>query len=110
MEGIYDLELLQEKKVTEKGLLLYFSTESCSVCKVLKPRVEELLLESFPKISSFYIDVDKSPLVSGQHQVFTIPTILLYFDSREHARFSRNISIHQLEDAIRKSYSMIFNK
>ena len=96
--------------MTEKGLLLYFSTESCSVCKVLRPKVEELLRESFPEIASFYIDVDKSPLLSGQHQVFTIPTILLYIDSREHARFSRNISIHQLEDAIRKPYSLIFKR
>jgi len=109
MQGIFDFELLKEKKETEKGLLLYFSNESCSVCKVLKPRVEELLLDKFPEISSFYIDVDKSPLISGQHQVFSIPTILLYFNSREHARYSRNISIHQLENAIRRPYSMVFD-
>ena len=110
MEGIYTLESLTEKKEKERGLLLYFSNDGCSVCRVLKPRVEEVLKDQFPRMSSFYIDIDKSPLLSGQHQVFTIPTILLYFDSKEYSRFSRNISMHQLEDAIRKPYRMIFEE
>ena len=108
MEGIFDLRLLAEKIEGEKGLLIYFSTDSCSVCKVLKPKVSELLLHHFPRMSSFYVDTDKSPVISGQHRVFTIPTILLFFEGKEYLRYSRNISLHQLEEAIDKPYSLVF--
>ena len=108
MEGIYNLQLLAEKIEEEKGLLIYFSTDGCSVCKVLKPKVSELLHERFSRMTSFYVDTDKSPVLSGQHSVFTIPTILLYFEGKEHLRFSRNISLHQLEEAIDKPYNLTF--
>ena len=108
MEGIYDLQLLAEKIEHEQGLLIYFSTDSCSVCKVLKPQVSQLLLDRFPRMTSLYVDTDKSPVISGQHRVFTIPTILLLFEGKEHLRYSRNISLHQLEESIHKPYSLVF--
>ncbi|MEN8229854.1 MAG: thioredoxin family protein [Bacteroidota bacterium] len=108
MEGIYDLQLLAQKIENEKGVLIYFSTDSCSVCKVLKPKVSQLLHDRFPQMQSFYVDIDKSPVISGQHRVFTIPTILLFFEGKEHLRVSRNISLHQLEEAIEKPYSLVF--
>lgn len=108
MNGIYHLELLQEKIEKEHGLLLYFSNDHCSVCKVLKPRVEELLESRFPRMTSYYIDTDKSPVISGQHRVFTIPTILLFFEGNEHTRLSKNISMHQMEESISRPYNLVF--
>ena len=108
MENVYNLKLLQERIGEEKGLLVYFSTESCSVCKVLKTKVSELLKERFPRLASFYVDIDKSPVLAGQHRIFTIPSILIFFEGKEHFRFSRSIGLHQLEDAIDKPYRLIF--
>jgi len=103
MTGVYTLESLNKLIAEEHGLLLYFSSDICSVCRVLKPKVSEMLAEQFPQMESRYVDIDKSPLLSGQHMVFTIPTILIFFQGREQARFSRNISLHQLEEAIEKA-------
>lgn len=108
MESIYNLETLQEKIEGEAALLIYFSTESCSVCKILKPKVSDLLSEHFPKMAACYVDTDKSPVLSGQHRIFTIPSILIFFQGKEHARLSRNIALHQLEDIIGKPYRLIF--
>ncbi len=108
MQGIYTLESLEELLTEKRGVLLYFSNDMCSVCKVLKPKVSELLREKFPKIEERYIDIDKSSLLSGQHRVFTIPTILIFFDGKEQSRLSRNISLHQLSEAIERPYSIIF--
>ena len=108
MEGIYRLEDLQARIGSDKGLLLYFSSESCSVCKVLKTKVAELLLEKFPRMASLYVDTEKSPVIAGQFRVFTIPTILIYFQGKEQARYSRNISMHQLEAGIDRPYELIF--
>lgn len=108
MEEIDNVEELQQKIATEKGVLLYFSSDSCSVCKVLKPKVAELLREQFPFMVSHYVDIEKSPVISGQFRVFTIPTILIFFEGKEQVRYSRNISMHQLEESISRPYSMIF--
>ncbi len=110
MNGIYNIQELQELITREKGLLLYFSSDSCSVCKVLKPKVEELLQEQFPKILSRYVDIEKSPVISGQFRIFTIPTILIFFEEKEQVRYSRNISMHQLEDSISRPYGLIFEE
>ena len=108
MEGIYNLEALLARIGSDKALLLYFSSESCSVCKVLKPKVSELLREKFPEMATLYVDTEKSPVIAGQFRVFTIPTILIYFEGKEQVRYSRNISMHQLEAAIERPYDLIF--
>jgi len=110
MKGIYTLENLEELLSEKRGVLLYFSNDMCSVCKVLKPKVMELISTQFPQIETRYIDIDKSSLLSGQHRVFTIPTILVFFDGKEQARLSRNISLHQLTEVIERPYSMVFGK
>ena len=108
MEGIYNMDALMAKIDTEKGVLLYFSSDSCSVCKVLKPKVAELLQDKFPLMRSLYVDTEKSPVISGQFRVFTIPTILIFFEGKEQVRYSRNISMHQLEASIERPYNLVF--
>lgn len=108
MEGIYNLQELEEKIAGERGILLYFSSDSCSVCKVLKPKVAELLQSEFPLMEVRYVNTELSPMIAGQYRVFTIPTILVYFEGREQVRFSRNIALHQLEEAISRPYSLVF--
>ena len=108
MEGIKDLEQLHQLIRDQKGLLLYFSNDACSVCKVLKPRVDELLGEAYPLMQKYYIDTEESPLIAGQHRVFTIPTILIFFEGREHTRLSRNIGMHQVEEAIGRPYNLVY--
>lgn len=110
MIGIYNLEVLEELMSEKRGLVLYFSNDLCSVCRVLKPKVEDLLASQFPEMELRYIDTDKSPLLSGQYRVFTIPTILIFFDGKEQARLSRNISLHQLTETIERPYSLIFGE
>lgn len=95
-------------KEQETALLAYFSTDVCNVCKVLKPKVEELILNEFSKIKAAYIKSDVLPEVAAQHQVFAAPTILIFFEGREYIRKSRNIGISELQQEIERPYSMVF--
>lgn len=92
----------------EQAVLAYFSTEACSVCHVLKPKVEELIHTKFPKIKLLSIKSDEQPEVAAQHSVFTAPTLLVFFDGREYIRKSRNIGISELEKELARLYSMVF--
>ena len=73
-------------------LVTYFSTPTCNVCKVLRPKVEELVAAS-EGVEFLYIDSSQYPAVAGQHVVFAVPTIILFMEGREMRRFSRNLSI-----------------
>jgi len=105
---IKSFEEFVKLKEDEPALLAYFSIEACNVCKVLKPKVAELIQTEFPKIKLIYIKSDKLPEVAAQHQVFAAPTILVYFEGREYIRKSRNIGIGELQREIERPYSMIF--
>jgi thioredoxin-like negative regulator of GroEL len=110
METIDTPERLRKLTEDADGTLLYFSNDACNVCKVLKPKVIDLLQDTFPRMEMGYVDTEKSPELSGQHRVFTIPTLLIFFQGREQHRFSRNISLHQLEAAIERPYGLIFEE
>ena len=106
---IQSFEEFLKLKDTEPALLAYFSTEACNVCKVLKPKVAELIQTEFPKVKLIYIKSDILPEVAAQNQVFAAPTILVYFEGREYIRKSRNIGIGELQREIERPYSMIFS-
>lgn len=107
---IQSLEEFNRLKQEVPALLGYFSTDACNVCKVLKPKVEELIQEEFPQVKLAYVKSDVLPDVAGQHQVFAAPTILVFFDGRETIRKSRNIGIDELRREISRPYSMIFSE
>lgn len=98
-----------ELKEKETALLAYFSTDACNVCKVLKPKVEELIKKVFPQVKLVYVKSDQLPEVAAQNRVFAAPTILVFFDGREYIRKSRSIGIRELQQEIDRPYSMIFS-
>jgi thioredoxin-like negative regulator of GroEL len=107
---IHSFEEFIQLKEKVPALLAYFSTASCNVCKVLKPKVGELVQKEFPKIHMVYINLDVLPEVAAQHQIFAVPAILVFFDGRETIRKSRNIGIGELQKEIQRPYSMIFSE
>ncbi len=90
------------------GAAVYFSTPECSVCKVLKPKVIELLRDDFPRIKFAYVDCNTAKELAAQKSIFSVPTILFYFDGKEFIRKSRNINMAELHSEISRPYSMIF--
>ncbi len=107
-QTIATIKELDELKATKDAFLLYFSHEKCNVCKVLKPKIEELIKEKYPKIEMYYVDTEHSQEIAGQNSIFAIPTILVFLGGREYIRKSRNIGIAELSEAIQRPYSMIF--
>ncbi len=92
----------------EDAVLVYFSHEQCNVCKVLKPKVAELLEKHFPKMKMFYSDTVLTPEISGQNKIFAVPTVVCYFGGRESFRKSRSIGINELGEQIERPYNMLF--
>jgi thioredoxin 1 len=90
------------------AVLLYFYSHSCAPCVSLRPKVEALVKEEFPRMQFKLIDSAANPEVTAHFNVFSNPVILIYFEGHEHGRMSKYISIQQLEAAIQRPYQMIF--
>lgn len=84
----------------------YFSTESCNVCKVLRPQVRQLV-ENISGAHFQYIDTEKSPMLRGQYLVFSVPTIIVFVDGRETKRFNRYLSLQELQDYLEQMMEMV---
>ncbi len=94
------------EKVSNAPLLVYFSNQNCSVCHALKPKIEAMITQHFPGMRFLDIDCRAEPARAAQHTVFTVPTVIVYFDNREYIRKSRNFGVVQLQSEIEKLYAM----
>jgi thioredoxin 1 len=101
---------LESLKGSAAAILIYFSADSCNVCKSLKPKVETTIHQEFPKMKMVYVKTDELPETAGQHRVFTIPTVLVFFEGKETVRKIRTFSIDELTREIRRPYSLIFSE
>jgi len=93
---------------SNKAICFYLSTPDCNVCKVLKPKVIEMVESDFPEMSFCYVDLNEAKEISGQLSVFSVPTILVYFEGKETIRASRNMHLEELREQIERYYKMIY--
>jgi len=88
--------------------LLYVTTTDCSVCKVLKPKVRELIDERFPRMAFVDLEMDLSPAIGQELEVFSVPTVIGFFQGKEHFRKVRVFGVEELAEAIERPYNILF--
>jgi thioredoxin 1 len=108
MHSISSIDEFRGLVEENEAVLAYFSTETCSVCKVLKPKVTQMVSEYFPKIKAVTIQSDQLPELAAQLRIFAAPTVLVFFDGRETIRKSRAFGLDELKDEILRPYSLLF--
>lgn len=110
MDENYTLETVQDIIHKNDGVMLYFSGENCGVCHALKPKVEELFTDQFSKLKQVYISADQYQEIAASFNVFTIPTVIVFFERQEFIRQSRHISMGDLQNKIERPYNLYFNE
>ncbi|NOR45307.1 MAG: thioredoxin [Candidatus Delongbacteria bacterium] len=89
-----------ENNIAEKIVTItYFSHDECNVCKVLKPKVIDLVTQ-YNDFGFIYVNTKESPEVCGQYTVFTVPTVIVFVEGKESKRFSRNFAMTELEELL----------
>lgn len=107
MLEIKTIEQINKQIDSKEPILIYFSGENCSVCKVLKPKIEEEISKEFPKIKMFEVKTDLSLELTAQFMVFSIPTTIIYFDSKEFKRYGRNMSVPLFIEELKRPYKLM---
>lgn len=101
------LETTQQILQNNDAVMLYFSAPTCNVCHALKPKLVEAVSAEFPTFVFESIDISETPEIASHFTVFTIPTVLIYFQGREFLRKSRHMSVGEVTDAIRRPYGLM---
>ena len=104
-----NIEDIQNEINSNDAILLYFSGENCGVCTALKPKIQSSFQIHFPKIKQLFISASDYPAIAAHFSIFTIPSVLIYFDGKETKRESRHISVDQLIQSTKRPYELYFN-
>lgn len=104
---IQTIEQINSVINTGEPVLIYFSGENCSVCKVLKPKIEQEVIKNFPKFKLYEVKTDIYKELTSQFTVFSIPTVLIFFDRKEFKRYGRNMSIPLFIEELERPYNLM---
>ncbi|QNR69715.1 MULTISPECIES: thioredoxin family protein [Paenibacillus] len=86
--------------------MLYVSQEDCNVCHAIYPKLKELL-NNYPEIKLAHIDASQVEAVAGKLLIFTVPTIILFFDQKEYLREGRFVQFEQFEARLEQLYNAV---
>lgn len=110
MKLVNSLEEIKNRVENGDALIIYFSSKNCSVCNILKPKIEEELSKTFLKIEFYEVSCDETLEIASSFGVFSAPTILFYLDRKEFIREGRNISISSFINKIKRPYEMFYGE
>lgn len=110
IETLSNIHEFQKIISEHKAVLIYFSHDNCNVCKVLKPKIDELFSNHFEEFKLYYANTVNDPQTAAQNSVFTVPTVIIFLEGKEFLRKSRNISIQVLKDEVERTYQILFEK
>lgn len=109
MEETKGLVELQSQIEKETAILVYFYNDDCPPCISLRPKVENLISSNFQKMKIDWVNSKLHPEIPAHFNVFANPTILIFFEGKEFKRYSKYVSISELEQTIDRYYNLIFN-
>jgi|GEM_PF-2841329 len=81
--------------------LVYFASETCSVCKHMREEVSDKYGDK-ENIDLGLVMIDDVPEARGAYQVFSAPTMHVYFDEQRIYEASRFLQLEELDSIMKR--------
>ena len=91
------------------AVMVYFSAPTCNVCHALKPKLIEALDENFKIFKIENVDISIEEDIAPHFGVYSIPTVLIFLDGKEYLRKSRNMSVYEVIEDIKRPYAIMMS-
>ncbi len=85
---------------SDKSILVDFSAEWSSPCKIMDPILKGLKTMMGNAITILKVDIDKNPFVATSYQIRRVPTLVLFNCGNIKWRQSGIVSVKQLKQII----------
>jgi thioredoxin-like negative regulator of GroEL len=92
------------------AVLAYFYHDGCAPCRQLRPKVEQLLEARFPEMDLAYVNALESPDIAALFMAFSYPVLIVFFEGKEFRRYSKYISVAELESTAGRNYDLLFGE
>ncbi len=100
---------LQQTIQATPGILIYFQNDQCAPCTSLRPKVQAMMDTDFPEMKLLFIDSFENIELTAHFNIFTHPTLLVFFEGKEYLRNSKYVSVQDLKNKIERLYNLIFS-
>ena len=101
MNNLNSIDDIKDFIKENKFVMLYFSSDGCTVCDDILPMIKGLL-KKHSKVVSGHIKVQDLPSVASIFGIFTVPAIIIFLDEKEIVRQSRYINFLELKEKIQR--------
>ncbi|MBL0707843.1 MAG: thioredoxin family protein [Sulfurimonas sp.] len=101
------IEKIQKCIDENLAVMLYFSAPNCNVCHALKPKLVQAIDANFKEFKIQSIDISVDEDIAPYFGVFSIPTVLVFLDSKEFLRKSRYMSVDEVIGEIKRPYDIM---
>ncbi|SDB05641.1 thioredoxin [Desulfonatronum thiosulfatophilum] len=82
---------------TDIPVLVDFWAPWCSPCKMMAPAFEEAARALFPKVRLAKLNTQDAPQIGQEFGIQSIPTMVIFRNGKEKARFSGAVGASQIE-------------
>ncbi len=86
---------------SDKPVLIDFFATWCGPCKAMSPALQQLADEMGEKVKVVKIDIDKNKVLQKKYNVSSVPTVMIFKNSKQMFRQSGTMMLPQLKSAVK---------